>query len=137
MWIKNTNKKPDAMLTFAGISFAVVTLNMFLSSFQSITIGETTILFQALDGSVMAVYLGATFTAYVSRRWTDKKYGVSEPPSGINPLVEAATTIAEEIVNPSEPQPAEVALSQIEQAEPPVEDSTESTKKRRTKRNPQ
>jgi hypothetical protein len=22
----------------------------------------------------MAVYLGATFTAYVSRRWTDKKY---------------------------------------------------------------
>jgi hypothetical protein len=137
MWIKNTNKKPDAMLTFAGISFAVVTLNMFLSSFQSITVGETTVLFQALDGSVMAVYLGATFTAYVSRRWTDKKYGGSEAPAEMNPMLEVAKTIVEEVVNPSEPQPAEVALSQIEQAGPPAEDVTEPTKKRRTKRDPQ
>jgi hypothetical protein len=76
MWIKNTAGKKDAMLTFAMISFMVVTLNIFLATFSGITIGDTSIQFQALDSSVMAVYLGATFTAYVSRRWTDKRYTV-------------------------------------------------------------
>jgi hypothetical protein len=74
MWIKNTEGKKDAMLTFAALSFTAVTLNIFLATFGGFTIGGLSIEFQALDSSVMAVYLGATFTAYVSRRWTDKKY---------------------------------------------------------------
>lgn len=74
MWIKNTDGKPDAMLTFALFSWLVVTLNVFLSTMSQVTLGETQIQFEALDSSVMAVYLGATFTAYVSRRWTDKRY---------------------------------------------------------------
>jgi len=74
MWIKNTNGKKDAMLTFALFSFTVVTLNVFLSTFGTITYGDISVQFETLDSAVMAVYLGATFTAYVSRRLTDKHY---------------------------------------------------------------
>lgn len=74
MWIKNTAGKKDAMLTFASVSFLVITANMFLASFGSVSLGDFSAEFTALDSSTMAVYLGATFTAYVSRRWTDKKY---------------------------------------------------------------
>lgn len=74
MWIKNTSGKPDAMLTFALISFLVVTFNIFLSTIGTLTLGGLHIEFTALDSSVMAVYLGATFSAYVSRRWTDRRY---------------------------------------------------------------
>ena len=73
-WVKNTSGKPDAMLTFALFSFIVVTLNIFLSTFGSVTFGDTTLQFEALDSSIMAVYLGATFTAYVSRRYTDTRF---------------------------------------------------------------
>jgi len=73
-WIKNTNGKPDAMLTFALWSFVIVTFNVLLSTFGSVNLGEYSFELQALDSSVMAVYLGATFTAYVSRRWTDSKF---------------------------------------------------------------
>lgn len=74
MWIKNTTGKRDAMLTFAVISFAVVTANLMLATFESISFGDTNISFQILESSTMTAYLGATFTAYVTRRWTDKKY---------------------------------------------------------------
>ena len=73
-WIKNTEGKKDAMLTFALIAFGVVTLNILLSTVGKITVGTFSINFQAMQASAMTAYLGATFTAYVSRRWTDKKY---------------------------------------------------------------
>jgi hypothetical protein len=72
--MSNSAGKKDAMLTFAFFSFLVVTLNILLSTFGTLTINDFTISFQVLDGSIMAVYLGATFTAYVSRRFTDKVY---------------------------------------------------------------
>tara|TARA_X000000950_G_scaffold61762_1_gene75299 strand:- start:27100 stop:27417 length:318 start_codon:yes stop_codon:yes gene_type:complete len=73
-WVKNTQGKKDAMLTFALIAFGVVTLNILLSTVGKITVGTFSINFQAMQASAMTAYLGATFTAYVSRRWTDKKY---------------------------------------------------------------
>lgn len=73
-WIKNTDKKPDAMLTFATVAFIIVTLNLFLATFGTITIAGFTMSFVAMNASTMSAFLGATFTAYVSRRWTDKKY---------------------------------------------------------------
>ena len=75
-WLKNTNGKPDAMLTFAFFSFVFVSLNVILSTFTSLSFGGFSVSFQSLDSSVMAVYLGSTFTAYVSRRWTDSKFEV-------------------------------------------------------------
>jgi len=74
MWFKNTSGKKDAMLTFAVISFTVVTINLLLSTFSEITIFGNPVILSALDTGTMTAYLGATFTAYVSRRWTDKKY---------------------------------------------------------------
>jgi hypothetical protein len=92
-WIKNTNGKPDAMLTFAFFSFLVVTLNVFLSTFGMVQIGDFALQFEALDSSVMAIYLGATFTAYVSRRFTDTKFlpdggrGPAQPVPEPNPEI--------------------------------------------------
>jgi hypothetical protein len=130
MWIKNTNKKPDAMLTFATLSFGVVTLNMLLSSFESFSYGDVSVMFKSLDGSVMAVYLGATFTAYVSRRWTDKKYGKEES----SPIAEIVNSIVDEVAPPTPEPPADVALSMIEMEE--NNGDTQPIKKRRSKRDP-
>ena len=73
-WIKNTSGKKDAMLTFATFSFIVVTLNILLSSLASLTVGDKVFEFQLMDSGTMATYLAATFSAYVTRRWTDKRY---------------------------------------------------------------
>lgn len=74
MWIKNSSGKKDAMLTFAAISFLVTTLNILLSTVGSISVGSFDISFNALDASIMSTYLGIAFSAYVGRKWTDKKY---------------------------------------------------------------
>ena len=73
-WIKNTDGKRDAMLTFALVAFLVVTFNILVATFGSIIYRDINISFQAMDAATMSAYLAATFTAYVSRRWTDKKY---------------------------------------------------------------
>lgn len=83
MWIKNTCGKKDAMLTFATIAFFAVTLNIVLASIGEISFGENSINFQVLDSGTMGVYLAATFTAYVGRRFTDSKYN-SEKNSNID-----------------------------------------------------
>lgn len=77
-WLKNSSGKPDAMLTFATISFLVVTLNMLLATLKSLSINGSVVEFQYLDVGTMTAYLGATFTAYVSRKWTDKRYAKEE-----------------------------------------------------------
>jgi len=76
-WIKNTSGKPDAMLTFAFLAFSVVTLNILLATFGRISYNSFELGFKAMEASSMTAYLAATFTAYVTRRWTDRKY-VSE-----------------------------------------------------------
>jgi hypothetical protein len=73
-WIRNTNGKQDAMLTFAFLAFSVVTMNILLATFGRIAFKEFEISFASMDAAAMTAYLGATFTAYVTRRWTDRKY---------------------------------------------------------------
>lgn len=75
LWIKNTSNKPDAMLTFAFLAFSVVTLNILLSTFGTVSVNGFEINFAAMDAATMTAYLAATFTAYVTRRWTDAKHG--------------------------------------------------------------
>ena len=128
MWVTNTNGKKDAMLTFATFSFTVVTLNMFLSTFDTITVGGVSVVFKSLDSSVMAIYLGSTFTAYVSRRWTDRKYHREEA---------AATPISAPVESaPSDVNPqGDVALSQIEVDSSVIDPEYSSvSKKRKSKR---
>jgi hypothetical protein len=127
MWIKNTNGKSDAMLTFAAVSFAVVTLNIFLSSFDSVSFSNFNITFKALDSSIMAIYLGSTFTAYVSRRWTDKKYHKEESSSMLSEVV---SSVSEAVAS----EQGDVALSQIEMQEPPTTEVEPGSKRRRSKK---
>lgn len=85
MWIKNTKGKPDAMLTFAVIAFAVVIFNVFLATFGTVTIFGTVITFTALSAGTITALLGPTLTAYVGRRFTGAAYpGVKLgwPPEG-------------------------------------------------------
>ena len=77
-WIKNTSGKPDAMLTFAFLAFSVVTLNILLATFGAISYNGFDITFASMDAATMTSYLAATFTAYVTRRWTDKRYDILE-----------------------------------------------------------
>ena len=73
-WMKNTSGKPDSMLTFAFIAFSVVTLNILLATFGRLKFGSVELGLQPMEAATMTAYLGATFTAYVTRRWTDKKH---------------------------------------------------------------
>lgn len=70
-WIKNTKGKPDAMLTFATVSFAVVTFNILLATLGHFEFGKLKFAFESMDSGTMTAYLAATFGAYVTRRWTD------------------------------------------------------------------
>jgi len=78
IWIKNTAGKQDAMLTFAFFAFMVVTANILLATFGNITYGTFEIKFASMEAASMTAYLAATFSAYVTRRWTDKKFEAKE-----------------------------------------------------------
>lgn len=66
-WIKNTENKPDAMLSLGVIALGVILVKFFLSE---ITIGSVT--FGQLDALVIASILTPTLGAYVARRHSDK-----------------------------------------------------------------
>lgn len=74
IWLKNTDGKRDAMLTFATVSFAVVTLVYLLSSIDELKYKELHIDFNMIPTEAMSLYLASTFSAYVARKWTDIKY---------------------------------------------------------------
>lgn len=80
LWIKNTSGKPDAMLTFAFFAFSVVTLNILLATFGRVSVNGFEISFSSMDAATMTAYLAATFTAYVTRRWTDAKHKLEVDP---------------------------------------------------------
>ena len=65
-WIKNTQGKPDSMLTLGIVSLSVVLLKFFLSdmSYGPMVFGQ-------LDGAVVAAILTPTLGAYIARRYTD------------------------------------------------------------------
>jgi len=71
-WLKNTSGKKDAMLTFATVSFGVVTANILLATLGHFEFGRLTFSFSSMDSGTMTAYLAATFGAYVTRRWTDR-----------------------------------------------------------------
>ncbi len=67
-WMKNSNKKDDAMLTLGVVSLGVILLKFFLSD---ISVGP--FVFGQLDGAVVAAILTPTLSAYCARRYTDSK----------------------------------------------------------------
>jgi hypothetical protein len=80
LWIKNTKGVPDAMLTFATIGFFVTTFCLLASLFTSVSVGDLfTLELKSVDNVTLLGYLGATLTAYVTRR--NKKDNID---AGIN-----------------------------------------------------
>lgn len=94
-WVKNSSGKQDAMLTFATISFFIVTLSIILSSISELNIGKLKITFVPLDSNLASIYLGATFTAYVTRKYTDKKFEKENQPNIGTIIPEVMTAVIE------------------------------------------
>jgi hypothetical protein len=72
-WLSNTSGKKDAILTLTVIGFLVVMVKLLLSGSTLILDGDT-FKFNEIDASVIAAVLTPTLGAYVSRRYTDKKF---------------------------------------------------------------
>jgi hypothetical protein len=77
--IKNSDGKPDAMLTISVVAFATVTFNLILATFGTFTVpaaiplfGGTTFAFSEMSAGTMSSYLAPTLAAYCARRFTDK-----------------------------------------------------------------
>ena len=71
-WIKNSAGEASASLTFATVSFIVCIIWLFISIFESVTIGDTTITTRAFDGGATLALLGTTFSLYFGRRYVDQ-----------------------------------------------------------------
>ncbi len=66
--MRNSKGKKDAMLTFAFISFIVVSLCVILSCLKSVAFRALSIELTMPDTSLLLGYLASTFGAYVMRR---------------------------------------------------------------------
>lgn len=73
LWIRNSEGKKDAVLTMALLGFIVVLVKV-LAHDASFVLDGKTVSFGTIDAGSIAAILGPTLGAYVSRRYTDKKY---------------------------------------------------------------
>lgn len=76
LWIKNTDGKEDAMLTMAFMALLVVLIKVSLSG---VVVGAANFGIGP-DASMVAALLTPTLSAYVARRYTDKKPATPEEP---------------------------------------------------------
>ena len=72
-WMKNTEGRPDAVLTMAFVGFMIVAIKILFAG-AVIEFNGNKYSFGAPDASVIGALLGPTLGAYVTRRWTEKKY---------------------------------------------------------------
>jgi hypothetical protein len=70
LWIKNTDGKPDAVLTMATLGFITCILKVLLAG-AALTLGAKTFAAGTIDGGIIAAILTPTLGAYVARRYTD------------------------------------------------------------------
>jgi hypothetical protein len=82
-WMKDSSGKVSASLTFAALSFMVITLWILLSIFETIQFGEKSIITRPppSEGIILA-YLGTTFSLYFGRRYSVDK--LSDGISNVN-----------------------------------------------------
>lgn len=73
MWIKNSDGKKDAVLTMALIGFLVVCIKVLFAG-AVLDLGVRTISIGTIDAATVAAILTPTLGAYVSRKYTDRKY---------------------------------------------------------------
>lgn len=72
-WIKNSEGKPDAMLTLTVIVLAVVLIKVIFGG-MSVHIYSWTMNVDPISPELAGVLLGPNIGAYVARRYTDRKF---------------------------------------------------------------
>jgi len=78
-WIKKTDGKPDAVLTLTLIGFLVVVIKLLLAGSILVLNGDK-YTFGNIGAAEIAAVLTPTLGAYVSRRYTDRKFDASDTP---------------------------------------------------------
>jgi len=77
-WIKNTSGHPDAILTLTLMGFVVVIIKLLLAG-STLIFNDNTYSFGDIGAAEIAAVLTPTLGAYVSRRYTDKKFSAEHP----------------------------------------------------------
>ena len=72
-WFENSEGKPDTMLSFAIMAFALVFVKVLLGGI-TFTIAGTPYTMLPIDAGMVGALLTPTLTAYVARRYTDRKF---------------------------------------------------------------
>lgn len=93
IWIENTAGKKDTMLTFSVVAMITIVVKVFLGG-VAIKIFGGTYTMLPIDASTIGALLTPTLTAYVARRFTDKKFDTDGDgiPDSDTPLVTTTTT---------------------------------------------
>lgn len=89
LWIKNSDGKPDAMLSFSLVAFITVIFKVFFGGTTWI-LGKQTVTITSIDPGMITALLGPTLFSYIARRWTDAKF-VDANNNGIDDRDEATT----------------------------------------------
>jgi hypothetical protein len=75
IWLKDSSGFPSVSVTLVAVSFYVTTLSYVLSCVHSIGSFE----FRQFDVAACGAYFIPILTMYVSRRFTDAKFGIIAP----------------------------------------------------------
>lgn len=73
LWVENSDGKKDTMLSFAVIAMAVVVIKVLFGG-VNFKFGEDVYSLLPIDAATIGALLTPTLTAYVARRYTDKKF---------------------------------------------------------------
>lgn len=73
-WLNHPKHGPDSMLTISVYATFIVLLKVLLNGVKI----TDNLDFGTIDAALAGAVLAATLGAYVSRKWTDKKFGDKE-----------------------------------------------------------
>lgn len=82
LWIENSDGQKDTMLTFALAAFMVVLFKVLFGGTDWV-IGGTTWKILPIDATMVGALLTPPLTAYVARRYTDRKF-IDANNNGVN-----------------------------------------------------
>lgn len=88
IWIKNTDGKPDAVLTMTMMAFLTVLFKVLLSG---VSVGVY--VFGGIDAGTIAALLTPTLGAYVARKYTDSKVEIAANAVSSTPAFEEDGTV--------------------------------------------
>jgi len=88
IWIRNTDGKPDAVLTMTMMGFMTVLFKVMLSGV--IIAGYT---FGGIDAGTIAAIMTPTLGAYVARKYTDSKVEIAANAVASTPTFEEDGTV--------------------------------------------